>query len=177
MTRRCCWPSRRGCRCGAIGWVNGWATAVTARCTAASIPGVDRELAIKVIGQGLADRPGFVRSFESTVQRVSSLCHPGIVDIQDYWREPGAAYVVMRRLHGGTLTDRLDRGPMTTAEVANLVARVGGALVSAGEAGVRHGGVSAHNVLFDDAGEPCLADFAIVPSPAPPPPMTSVTSP
>ena len=93
---------------------------------AASIPGVDRELAIKVIGQGLADRPGFVRSFESTVQLVSSLHHPAIVDIQDYWREPGAAYVVMRRLHGGTLTDRLDRGPMTTAEVANLVAPGGG---------------------------------------------------
>ena len=145
---------------------------------AASIPGVDRELAIKVIGQGLADRPGFVRSFESTVQRVSSLRHPAIVDIQDYWREPGAAYVVMRRLHGGTLTDRLDRGPMTTAEVANLVARVGGALVTAGEAGISHGGVSAHNVLVDDAGEPCLADFAIVPADgAAPPRMTSTTSP
>ena len=105
-----------------------------------------------------------MRSFEATVQRVASLRHPAIVDIQDYWREPGAAYVVMRRLHGGTLTDRLDRGPMTTAEVANLVARVGGALVAAGEAGISHGGVSAHSVLFDDSGEPCLADFAIVPA-------------
>ncbi len=97
---------------------------------AARLPGVDRELAIRVLHQELADDPEFVRTFEATAHRVASLRHPAIVALQDYWREPGAAYVVMRRLHGGTLTDRLARGALTATEVATLVTRVGGALVT-----------------------------------------------
>ena len=41
--------------------------------------------------------------------------------------------------------------------------RVGGALVTAAAAGVVHGSVTADNVLYDESGEPCLADFAIAP--------------
>ena len=128
---------------------------------AARLPGVDRELAIRVLHQELADDPEFVRTFEATAHRVASLRHPAIVALQDYWREPGAAYVVMRRLHGGTLTDRLGRGALTTTEVATLVGRVGGALATAAAAGVVHGSVTADNVLYDESGEPCLADFAV----------------
>ena len=55
---------------------------------------------------------------------------------------------------------------MTDAEVATLVDRVGGALVAAAEVGISHGRLSADNVLFDDAGEPCVADFSpVVPEP------------
>ena len=52
--------------------------------------------------------------------------------------------------------------PLTTTEVASLVTRVGGALTAAAAAGVVHGAVTADNVLFDESGEPCLADFAVV---------------
>ena len=81
---------------------------------AARLPGVERDFAIRVIRQEIADGPEFVRSFEATAHRVASLRHPAIVAIHDYWREPGAAYLVMRRMYGGTLRDRLDRGPLTT---------------------------------------------------------------
>ncbi len=121
---------------------------------AARLPGVDRELAIRVVHTAVADSPEFVRSFESTTRRIASLDHPAIVPIHDYWREPGAAYLVMRRLHGGSLTDRLTRGPLSVDEVARLVDRVGGALLAAGEAGLAHGRVSPDSVLYDDSGDP-----------------------
>jgi hypothetical protein len=76
---------------------------------AAHVPGVDREFAIRVIREEIANCPEFIRSFEPSTHRVASLRHPAIVAIHDYWREPGAAYVVMRRMYGGTLTDRLGR--------------------------------------------------------------------
>ncbi len=127
---------------------------------AARLPGVDRDFVIRVIEEAVADRPDVVRTFDARAQRLASLRHPAIVTLQDFWREPGAAYLVMRRLHGGTLTDRLGRRPMTDAEVASLVDRVGGALVAAAEVGISHGRLSADNVLFDDAGDACLADFS-----------------
>jgi WD40 repeat protein/DNA-binding SARP family transcriptional activator len=131
---------------------------------AARLPGVDRDFAVRVFRQEIADDPGFVRSFEAGAHRVASLRHPAIVAIHDYWREPGAAYLVMRRMHGGTLRDRVTRGPLTDAALATLVGRIGGALVAAAERGIVHGRVTSDSVLFDTAGEPYLADFELGPT-------------
>ena len=126
---------------------------------AAWLGGSDRPLVIRTVRRELADDPEFIRVFEATAHRVSSLRHAAVLPIHDYWREPGAAYVVMPRLTGGTLRDRLARGPLPQHELVALVERVGGALVSASSVGLVHGRVSADNVLYDGAGEPVLADF------------------
>jgi WD40 repeat protein/DNA-binding SARP family transcriptional activator len=128
---------------------------------AARLPGVGRDFAIRVIREEVADCPEFVRSFDATAHRVASLRHSAIVTIHDHWREPGAAYVVMRRMHGGTLRDRLQRGPLTVAAARAVAGRIGGALVAAAEAGIVHGRVTPDSVLFDEAGEPYLADFVL----------------
>jgi WD40 repeat protein/DNA-binding SARP family transcriptional activator len=129
---------------------------------AAHLPGVGRDLVIRTVRAELADSPAFVRAFEATAQRIRDLRHPAIVPIHDYWREPGAAHVVMRRMHGGSLADRLerlDRRPLTDAEVIQVVRRVGSALAAAADAGLAHGRVRPSNVLFDEAGEAWLTDF------------------
>lgn len=128
---------------------------------AARLPGVERDFAIRVVRDEIADRPEFVRTFEAAAQRLAALRHPGIVPIHDYWREPGAAYLVMRRMHGGSLADRLERGPLTDAALAALVTRIGGALAAATASGIVHGRVVPGSVLFDAAGDPYLADFAL----------------
>jgi WD40 repeat protein len=128
---------------------------------AARLPGVDRDIAIRVVPDVLANDPGFVRSFDADARRVAALRHPAVVPLYDWWREPGAAYVVMRRLRGGTLRDRVQRGPVPEAEVAELVARVGAALGAAAEAGLAHGRVVAESILFDEAGNAYLADLPL----------------
>ena len=132
---------------------------------AACLPGVEREFAVRVFREEIADCPEFVRSFDARAHRLASLRHPAIVAIHDYWREPGVAYLVMRRMHGGTLSDRLARGPLTNGALATLVGRVGGALVAAAERGITHGRVIADSVLFDTAGDPSLADFDLAADP------------
>ena len=135
---------------------------------AARLPGVERDFAIRVVREEVADRPEFVRAFEAGAQQLAALRHPGVVPIHDYWREPGAAYLVTRRMHGGSLADRLERGPLTDAAVAALVTRIGGALAAASASGIVHGRVVPGSVLFDAAGDPYLADFALAPAdPAP----------
>lgn len=136
---------------------------------AARLRGVDRELVVRVVEAEVADEPGFVRDFEATARRVAALDHPAVVALQDFWREPGAAYVVTRRLHGGTLADQLEAGPLTDAQVRTLADRIGGALVAASAVGLAHGRVRAGNVLFDEQGDPCLTDFWLGGGPAPDP--------
>ena len=139
---------------------------------AARLPGVDRDLVLKTLRPQIADDPEFIRTFEATAHRVASLRHPAVVPLHDWWREPGAAYVVMPRLPGMTLHDRLQRTPLGHREVVTLVERVGGALTLAAANGLVHGRVTADNVLYDGSGEPVLTDFWLG-GPAVPHPRTT----
>ena len=69
-------------------------------------PQVGREVAVKSILPALANQPNFIRRFEREAQLVARLEHPYVVPLYDYWREPDAAYLIMRFLRGGTLEDR-----------------------------------------------------------------------
>jgi WD40 repeat protein/DNA-binding SARP family transcriptional activator len=128
---------------------------------AARLPGVVRDVAIRVVPEELANRSDFVRTFEADARTVASLHHEAVVPVHDWWREPGAAYVVMRRMRGGTLRDRLRRGPLALADAAEVVRRVGAALVAAAKAGVVHGRVTSDSVFFDELGEAYLGDFPL----------------
>ena len=76
----------------------------------ATQPQIGREVAIKAVAPELANHPDFVRRFEREAQIVAKLEHPHIVPLYDYWREPDAAYLVMRFLRGGSVEDLLRSG-------------------------------------------------------------------
>ncbi len=124
-------------------------------------PPMGREVAVKAIRPGMADDPEFVRRFEAEAQLVARLEHPRIVPIYDYWREPGAAYIVMRYLRGGSLRDRLAGGPVNDATTMRIVDEVAEALHAAHRGGMIHRDVKPENILFDDDGNAYLADFGI----------------
>lgn len=126
---------------------------------AVRLPGVDHDFVVRILRSPLADDAEFIRSFDASMHQVASLRHPAIVPIHDHWREPGAAYVVMRRLHGGALSDRLERGSIDGEDLARIVSRIGGALAEASARGIVHGGVDPSNVLFDADGGAVLGGF------------------
>ena len=124
-------------------------------------PSLGREVAVKQIRAELADRPDFIRRFESEAQIVAGLEHPHIVPLYDYWREPGAAYLVMRWLRGGTLESRLARQRLDADESVTLAVQIGSALDAAHRAGIEHRDVRTANVFVDDIGNNYLGDFGI----------------
>ncbi len=124
-------------------------------------PSVDRPVAIKQIHEELATQPDFIRRFELEAQMVARIEHPHIVPLIDFWRDPDAAYLVMRWLAGGTLERRLDGGPLTVSETLRIAEQVGAALAAAHSQAIVHRDVKSANVMFDDAGNAFLTDFGI----------------
>jgi DNA-binding SARP family transcriptional activator/ABC-type glycerol-3-phosphate transport system substrate-binding protein/tRNA A-37 threonylcarbamoyl transferase component Bud32 len=124
-------------------------------------PAVGREVAIKMIRPELADSPAFIRAFEAEAQLVARLSHPHIVPLYDYWREPGAAYLVMRLIKRGTLLDIIDSSALNAAAAVKVIEQISGALHAAHRAGVAHGDIKPQNILIDSAGNAFLSDFAI----------------
>ena len=123
-------------------------------------PSVGREVAIKIIRPELANDPRFIRRFQTEAQLVARLEHPHIVPLYDYWREPDAAFLVMRLMKGGTLANVLGDRALEPGEVLAMVDQVGSALDTVHRAGLVHGDIQPANVLIDD-GNAYLADFGI----------------
>jgi DNA-binding SARP family transcriptional activator/WD40 repeat protein len=131
----------------------------------ATQPGVQRDVALKVIRRELADDRTFVRRFEVEAQLIARLEHPHIVPLYDFWREPGGAFLAFRLLRGGTALDRLQRnGPLSVDQVTSLITQIGSALGAAHAGLVVHRDVKPANILFDEAGVSYLSDFGIAAS-------------
>ncbi|MFN8372182.1 MAG: protein kinase [Anaerolineae bacterium] len=122
---------------------------------------VEREVAIKAIPPTAASQPEFIRRFEFEARTIARLEHPHIVPLFDYWRDPDGAYLVMRFLKGGSLTDFLTRGKPTHEEVLKIVDQIATALHAAHRAGVIHRDLKPDNILMDEEGNSYLADFGI----------------
>ena len=82
--------------------------------------------------------------------------------LYDFWREPGAGYLVMRLLRGGSVADAIARnGAYSPRQVVALLADVAGALTEAHRVGVIHRDVRPKNLLLDEGGNTYVADFGI----------------
>ncbi|HEX5947456.1 MAG TPA: serine/threonine-protein kinase [Acidimicrobiales bacterium] len=90
------------------------------------------------------------------------LHHPNVVRLLDVIDEGDEIVLVMPYMSGGSLAERVaQHGPAPADEVERQARRLLGALASAHRAGVIHRDIKPANVLFDDRGEPCLADFGV----------------
>lgn len=130
-------------------------------------PAVGREVAVKVIRPSLANRPVFIRQFESEGRVIAALEHSNIVPLYDYWREPNTAYLVMRLMRGGSLEDVLAETAITPDRAAILFGQLFEALAAAHQRGVIHGDIKPSNVLLDQDGNAYISDFGIAIDDAP----------
>ncbi|MGW3123900.1 serine/threonine-protein kinase [Streptomyces sp. NPDC001107] len=89
--------------------------------------------------------------------------HPNVVTIHHIVDGGEGTYpwLVMELVAGGSLADRLARGPMHPAEAARIGRGVLAALTAAHDAGIQHRDVKPANVLLRPDGRPVLTDFGI----------------
>lgn len=124
-------------------------------------PVVGREVVIKIIHARYANRPDFIRRFAAEAQTIAQLEHPHIVPLYDYWREPGSAYLVMRRLRGGSLDQLLAGGALELDAAVRMVDQLAGALHAAHRQQIIHGNVKVTNILLDEEANAYLSDFRV----------------
>lgn len=89
--------------------------------------------------------------------------HPNVVTIHHIVDGGEGTYpwLVMELVSGGSLADRLAKGPMPTDEAARTGRGVLAALTAAHDAGIQHRDVKPANVLLRPDGRPVLTDFGI----------------
>jgi branched-chain amino acid transport system substrate-binding protein len=127
----------------------------------ATQPAIGREVAVKVLPtQFLQDRT-FLERFTREVQVIAQLQHPRILPVHDYGEFDGIPYIVMAYMEGGTLTDRIRKGPVPLDEAVRLIAQIAEGLEHAHSKGIIHRDFKPSNVLLDEYSNAYLADFGI----------------
>jgi serine/threonine-protein kinase len=124
-------------------------------------PRFEREVALKVLPHEMLHDPQFRTRFEREAKTIAMLEHPAIVPVYDFGEEDGQPYFVMRFMTGGSLSDRMKKGPMSVQQVASLYDHLAPALDEAHAKGIIHRDLKPGNILFDQYGEPYISDFGI----------------
>lgn len=124
-------------------------------------PAFDREVALKVLPAEMLHDPSFRARFQREARIVAALEHAAIVPVHDFGEEDGQPFFVMRLMSGGSLVERLRRGPLPIEEATRILAAIAPALDEAHARGVIHRDLKPGNILFDQHDNPYLSDFGI----------------
>ena len=124
-------------------------------------PRFKRQVAIKVLPRQFTHDPKYLARFEQEAQLIATLEHPAIVPVYDFGEDNDAPFLIMRYMAGGTLRERLNGEPLPLEVIAAMLDRLAPALDKAHQAGIIHRDIKPANILFDEDGNPYLADFGI----------------
>jgi serine/threonine protein kinase len=117
---------------------------------------LDRAVAVKVLSEALAGDPVSRQRFEREARSAAALNHPHICTIFDV----GPDYLVMERLEGETLADRLRRGPLPVNQAIDYAVQIADALAAAHAHRIVHRDLKPANVMITPAGAKVL-DFGL----------------
>lgn len=127
-----------------------------------------RSYAVKVLLPEAAERPAALARFRLEAEAVSALGHASIIAVHDFDQtEDGLAYIVMNKLEGEDLAERLHQvGVLSFEESRRILRELAGALSEAHRVGVLHRDIKPSNIfLATTPGAPeraVLLDFGLV---------------
>jgi len=125
---------------------------------------LERQVAVKLLAEHLADDPAFVSRFQREAQAAARLIHPNIVQVFDSGQDQrsGQYFIVMEYIEGSSGAEILrDDGWVEVDEALSIIEQACEGLDYAHRHGVVHRDVKPGNLLRSREGEVKLADFGI----------------
>jgi len=125
---------------------------------------LERQVAVKLLAEHLADDPAFVSRFQREAQAAARLVHPNVVQVFDSGRDERTDqyFIVMEYIEGLSCAEILrDDGWVEVDDALAIIGQACEGLHYAHRHGVVHRDVKPGNLLRAKEGEVKLADFGI----------------
>ena len=119
---------------------------------------LERDVAVKTLTGVSISR---LMGLKPEAWAMATVSHPAVAEIYgiESWR--GRPFLVVEFLPGGTLADKLRRGPLPAPRAVSVATLLADALAALHEAGYLHGDVKPSNIGFTSNGSPKLLDFGL----------------
>ena len=123
---------------------------------------LERDVAVKTLTGVSVSR---LMALKPEAWAMATVTHPAVAEIHgiESWR--GRPFLVVEFLPGGTLADKLRRGPLPAPRALSVTTLLADALAALHEAGYLHGDVKPSNIGFTSNGSPKLLDFGLAREP------------
>jgi serine/threonine protein kinase len=130
---------------------------------------LDRDVAVKVLPERLADTANALARFEREAKALAALSHPNLVPIFDVGTDHGISFAVMELLVGETLLECLGRGALPLPKVLEIGVAASEGLAAAHSRGIIHRDLKPANIFLTSSGLVKILDFGLarVANPAP----------
>jgi len=120
-----------------------------------------REVALKVLPEGLTSDAERLARFEREAKVLASLNHPNIAQIYGFEKSGEVRALVMELVEGPTLADTLAAGPIPLSETLSIARQIAEALEEAHEKGIVHRDLKPQNVKVSPDGKTKVLDFGL----------------
>ncbi|MGH9177925.1 MAG: PASTA domain-containing protein [Acidimicrobiales bacterium] len=121
-----------------------------------------RRVAVKVLHPAMAEDEPFLRRFRAEAQQAAALNHPHVMRVFDWGESSEGPFLVLEHLGGGSLRDILDAGHrLSPSQALTVGLEAAKALEYAHRRGLVHRDVKPANLVFDEEGRLCVADFGL----------------
>ena len=120
-----------------------------------------RPAAIKALPEDVAADPERLARFEREAKALASLTHPNVAGIYGLEESDGRKYLALEYVEGESLADRLQRGPLSTADTVEIGLQIAAGIEAAHEAGIIHRDLKPANVVITPSDQAKVLDFGL----------------
>lgn len=122
---------------------------------------LNRDVAIKVLPEDLADDPDRLARLEREAHLLAALNHPNIATIHSLEESEGMRFLVLEMVKGESLEERLASQRPSVIEALEICRQVAEALEAAHEEGIIHRDLKPSNILITPDGRAKVLDFGV----------------
>ncbi len=120
-----------------------------------------RHVALKFLASHLVSDPEIQKRFEREARAAASLDHPNICTIHEIDAADGKTFLAMSLVEGGSLEERIEKGPLPLNEALDIARQIAEGLQAAHAVGVVHRDIKPGNILLTPEGRVKILDFGL----------------